>query len=133
MDINAQGISSGVTFNWADNQSNLSDAATLDFVKIDEAIYNTFVVLSAQEMPRVGQGGHGGKHIWRNGTQIVGSSNAANWNSEATKAYQSTNLHHYFESNSNGDDFCGNFGAASSTTSQIQILLIVPCYAGLCI
>jgi hypothetical protein len=119
MDINAQGISSGVTFNWANNQSNLSDAANLDFIEINGAIYNMFVVPSAYEMSKVG---HGGNHIWRNGTQIVGSSNTANWNSEAIKAYQSINLNHYFESNSNGDGFCGNFGAASSTTSQIQTI-----------
>ncbi|MGB3152846.1 MAG: Calx-beta domain-containing protein, partial [Maribacter sp.] len=125
-EINAQGISSGVTFNWVDNQANLSDAATLDFIEIDGAIYNTFVVPSAYEMTRVGPGGHGGNHIWRNGTQLVGSSNASNWNTEATNAYQSINLNHYFESNSNGQNFCGDFGAAATTISQIQTITYSP-------
>ncbi|AZQ57493.1 hypothetical protein EJ994_01215 [Maribacter sp. MJ134] len=41
-EINAQGISSGVTFNWSDTQTTFDDPATLDFIEIDGAIYNTF-------------------------------------------------------------------------------------------
>ena len=125
-EINAQGISSGVTFNWKDTQTNLSDPATLDFIEIDGKIYNTFVVPSSYEMTRVGPVGHGGNHIWRNGTRLVGASNASNWTTEATKAYQSINLNHYFESNDNGDDFCGNYGAAATTDSQIQTIRYSP-------
>ncbi|PIB22930.1 hypothetical protein BFP77_16565 [Maribacter sp. 4U21] len=77
-------------------------------------------------MTRLGPGGHSGNHIWQNGTQIVGASNASNWESEAIKAYQSGNLNHYFESNSNGDNFCGNLAAASTTNSQIQTITYSP-------
>jgi hypothetical protein len=123
-EINAQGISSGVTFNWSDTQTNLSDPATLDFIEIDGAIYNTFVVPSTYEMTRLGPGGHSGNRIWENGTQIVGASNASNWESEAIKAYQSINLNHYFESNNNGDSFCGNFDKALITDSQLTIVRV---------
>ncbi len=125
-EINAQGISSGVTFNWLDTQTTFDDPATLDFIEIDGAIYNTFVVPSTYEMTRLGPGGHSGNRIWENGTQIVGASNASNWESEAIKAYQSINLNHYFESNSNGDTFCGNFDKALTTDSQIQTINYSP-------
>ncbi|PIB22929.1 hypothetical protein BFP77_16560 [Maribacter sp. 4U21] len=37
-EINAPGISSGVTFNWSDTQTTFDDPATLDFIEIDGAI-----------------------------------------------------------------------------------------------
>ncbi len=125
-EINAQGISSGVTFNWVDTQSSVSDPATLDFIEIDGAIYNTFVVPSTYEMTRVGPGGHGGNHIQLNGSQIMNNSANAAWNTQALNAYQSLNLNHYFESNSNGDNFCGNPAATSTTNSQVQTITYSP-------
>ncbi|WP_425237998.1 Calx-beta domain-containing protein [Ulvibacterium sp.] len=126
LEVNAQGISSGVTFNWADTQSTISDPANLESITINGTVYNTFVVPSSYELTRLGPGGHNGNNIWRNGTEILGSSGNVNWNTRAIEAYQSLNLNHYFESNSNGDNFCGDFNAATTTDSQIQTIRYSP-------
>ncbi|WP_396637126.1 Calx-beta domain-containing protein [Maribacter sp. R77961] len=125
-EIRAQGISSGVTFNWADTQTNTSSPATIESITVDGNTYNTFVVPSSYEMTRLGPGGHNGNRIQLNGSQIMNNSANANWNSEAIKAYQSLNLNHYFESNSNGDEFCGNYSALATTNAQVQTISYNP-------
>ena len=122
----ANSIRTGATFNWADTQANLSDPANLESITIDSQVYNTFVVPSNYEMTRLGTGGHTGNNIRLNGTQVLGSSSAVNWNSEALNAYQSLNLNHYFESNSNGDNFCENYSAIATNVSQIQTIRYSP-------
>ncbi|WP_350293889.1 Calx-beta domain-containing protein, partial [uncultured Croceitalea sp.] len=121
----ANSVRTGVTFNWADTQTNLSDPATLESIEIGGASYNTFVVPSNYELTRLGLGGHNGNHILQNGFQIANSSSLANWDDLALDAYQSINLNHYFESNSNGDNFCENY-TAISTTTQIQTISYNP-------
>lgn len=124
--IYGQGISSGVNFNWQDTQTNIWDQATLESIDINGENYNTFVVPSSYEMTRVGPGGHSENHIWSNGAMLMGSSNDYNWDLEAINAYQSLNLNHYFESNSNGVNFCENYGAAASVDTQIQTISYNP-------
>lgn len=53
----ANSLRTGVTFNWADNQTSLSDSANLQSVNIDGVDYTTFVVPSSYEMTRLGPGG----------------------------------------------------------------------------
>ncbi|BFP39785.1 hypothetical protein FGF1_06300 [Flavobacteriaceae bacterium GF1] len=127
-DINAQAnsVRTGVTFTWADTQSNLSDPATIESIAIDGSVYSTFVVPSNYELTRLGPGGHGDNHINQDGSQIAGSSNSPTWNAQALAAYQSINLNHYFESNGNGDNFCNDYGAVATTDTQIQTISYSP-------
>ncbi|WP_232817805.1 Ig-like domain-containing protein, partial [Winogradskyella tangerina] len=102
-------IQTGVTFQWEDTQSNNSDPATIRSVTIDGTVYNTFVVPTSYELTILGPDGHNPNNIRLNGGIVVGTSNAANWVSAATTAFQSKNLNHYFEASSNGQDFCSDF------------------------
>ncbi|WP_343487748.1 Calx-beta domain-containing protein [Allomuricauda sp. d1] len=122
----ANSVRTGVTFTWADTQTNISDPATIESITIDGNVYSTFVVPSNYELTRLGPGGHSGNDIMRNGSEVLGSSNDPSWNSEALDAYQSLNLNHYFESNSNGDNFCENYGAVATTDTQIQTISYNP-------
>ncbi|WP_394975682.1 Calx-beta domain-containing protein, partial [uncultured Croceitalea sp.] len=122
----ANSVRTDVTFNWADTQTNLNNPATLESISVGGSVYTTFVVPSNYELTRLGPGGHNGNHIQLNGSQIVGASNATNWNVEALNAYQSLNLNHYFESNSNGDNFCEDYTAVATTDTQIQTITYNP-------
>lgn len=122
----ATSIRSGVTFNWANAQSALSDPANLQSITINGNDYTTFVVPSSYEMTRLGPGGDVENNIWNNGSRIVTGSDAANWETEALNAYQSLNLNHYFQSNQNGRNFCGNFTVLSTTDAQIQTISYNP-------
>ncbi|WP_339338353.1 MULTISPECIES: Calx-beta domain-containing protein, partial [unclassified Croceitalea] len=122
----ANSVRTGVTFTWADTQPSLSDSATLESISIDGSVYSTFVVPSSYELTRLGPGGHDGNDIQLNGSEIVGSSNDLNWDVLALDAYQSLNLNHYFESNSNGDDFCEDYTAVATTDTQIQTISYSP-------
>ncbi|WP_350287836.1 Calx-beta domain-containing protein, partial [uncultured Croceitalea sp.] len=122
----ATSVRNNVTFSWADTQTNLSDPATIQSITIDGNVYSTFVVPSNYDLTRLGPGGHGGNHINQNGTQIAGSSNIPTWTTQALDAYQSINLNHYFESNSNGDNFCNNYSAVATTDTQIQTISYSP-------
>lgn len=124
--IEAQGISSGVTFNWSDTQASVSDPATISSIEINGLDYNTFVVPSTYELTRLGPGGHSENNIWMNGSLFMAGSDSANWNAEAIKAYQSINLNHYFQSQNNGDNFCENMGAVATTDAQIQTIQYNP-------
>ena len=126
--LNAQGnsIRSGVTFNWADTQSNEDDPATISTIIIDGFEYTTFVVPSTYELTNLGPGGHDENNIWRNGSRIVDASSEPNWVSEAILAYQSLNLNHYFQADDNGDDFCDNPSAVATTNAQVQTISYNP-------
>ncbi|NRB82624.1 MAG: gliding motility-associated C-terminal domain-containing protein [Winogradskyella sp.] len=102
-------IQTGVTFEWADNQANNSSPANIQSVTIDGTIYNTFVVPTSYEMTIVGNDGPNRNNIRLNGVVTVNNSDSANWVSSATSAFQDKNLNHYFESISNGENFCNNF------------------------
>ncbi|MDY2586523.1 HYR-like domain-containing protein, partial [Winogradskyella aquimaris] len=119
-------IQTGVTFQWADTQSNNSDSATIQSITIDGTVYNTFVVPSSYEMTRLGPDGHNPNNIRLNGGVVVGNSSAANWATSATQAFQSKNLNHYFEANPNGRNICSNFGAAPTTDAQKQTIFYNP-------
>ncbi|RNC91648.1 MAG: hypothetical protein ED555_00540 [Allomuricauda sp.] len=126
MHSQASSIQSGVTFHWADTQSNLSDPATIDYIDINGNIYNSFVVPTSYELTRLGPGGHNDNNIWLNGSRIVNSSAIPTWNDEAIAAFQSLNLNYYFESDQNGDNICGNYGAIAGSDSQIQTIRYSP-------
>ncbi|WP_461589642.1 Ig-like domain-containing protein, partial [Winogradskyella sp.] len=119
-------IQSGVTFQWADTQSNNSDPATIQSVTIDGTLYNTFVVPTSYEMTQLGPDGHGPNKIKQNGANVGGNSGQANWVSNATSTFQDTNLNHYFNANPNGRDICTNFNAALSTDAQKQTIFYSP-------
>ena len=122
----ANSITSGVTFNWADTQTSYSDPATLESITINGVDYNTFVVPSAYEMTRLGPGGHGANNIWENGTRLLNSSNVPTWDAEALLAYQSLNLNYYFESDNTGDNICGDFSSVTGSDSQLQKIYYSP-------
>ncbi len=122
----ANSIRTGVTFNWADNQTTLSDPANLQSININGADYTTFVVPSSYEMTRLGPGGQNQNNIWLNGTQLVAGSNSPNWSNDALDAYQSLNLNHYFQSNNAGDNICLNYAALPTTNAQIQTIVYSP-------
>ncbi len=126
--LNAQvtGISSGVTFNWQAPQSSVNDPAVLESIVINGRVYNTFVVPTSYDLVRLGPGGHSANTIFQDGTQIVSSSNNANWDSEALNAFQSLNLNHYFQSNGNGRNICGDQNALATTDAQIQSIYYNP-------
>tara|TARA_B100001750_G_scaffold248623_1_gene282798 strand:+ start:4111 stop:7602 length:3492 start_codon:yes stop_codon:yes gene_type:complete len=122
----ANSIRNNVTFNWADTQAVLSDPANLQSITINGVDYNTFVVPSSYEMTRLGPGGDSQNNIWSNGSRIVDGSNSINWNTEALNAYQSLNLNHYFQSDSTGENFCGDYSALATSNAQIQTIRYNP-------
>ncbi len=122
----ANSIRTGVTFNWADSQSTLSDSATIQSIDINGVDYNTFVVPSTYEMTRLGPGGHVENNIWSNGTRLIAGSDDPNWTSGALDAYQSLNLNHYFQSSATGDNFCEDYTAIATTDAQIQTIRYNP-------
>lgn len=122
----ANSIRTGVTFNWTDTQTNVSESATLEYIDIDGAEYNTFVVPSSYELTRIGPLGHDGNNIQLNGVEILSNSNDINWDSKALDAYQDLNLNHYFESDGNGDDFCKDYSAIATNISQLQTINYSP-------
>ncbi|WP_298489100.1 Calx-beta domain-containing protein [uncultured Maribacter sp.] len=122
----AQGIKTGVTFNWKDTQTTNSDPATLDYITINGIVYSTFVVPSSYELNIVGPGGHSINNIFRDGTNVVSGSNSANWNSEAILAYQSLNLNYYFQADNNGEDFCNDPSQVATTNAQVQTINYSP-------
>ena len=122
----ANSIRTAVTFNWANTQSTLNDPANLQSITIYGVDYPTFVVPTTYEMTRLGPGGHSQNNIWMDGTQIISGSDDPNWLTGALDAYQSLNLNHYFQSNSTGDNFCGNYAAVASTNAQIQTITYNP-------
>ncbi|CAN0588178.1 unnamed protein product, partial [Ectocarpus sp. 12 AP-2014] len=126
VELNAQSISSGVTFHWEDVQNNVSESATIKSITINGKDYNSFVFPSSYKMTRVGHSGHSSNRIKRNGTTVIENSSNSNWQQKAEEAYQSLNLNHYFESASNGDDLCNNTGQATSTKTQIQTISFSP-------
>ncbi|WP_426430274.1 gliding motility-associated C-terminal domain-containing protein [Winogradskyella sp. HB-48] len=119
-------IQTGVTFQWADTQSNNSDPATIQSITIDGTVYNTFVVPTSYELTRLGPNGHSQNRIRENGAFVGGNSNAANWVTNATAAFQDKNLNHYFTSNSNGRNICSDFSAALTTDAQKQTIFYSP-------
>ncbi len=122
----ANSIRSGVTFNWADTQTNLSDPANLQSIDINGVGYTTFVVPSSYEMTRLGSGGHGQNNVWENGARIIAGSDDPSWTSGALAAYQSLNLNYYFESLNNGDNFCQDYTAIATTDAQVQTIRYNP-------
>ncbi|UII80576.1 Calx-beta domain-containing protein [Flagellimonas sp. CMM7] len=125
---NAQvtGIASGATFNWQAPQNSVNDPAVLESIVINGRVYNTFVVPSSYDLVRLGPGGHNANTIFQDGTQIVSSSSNTNWDSEALNAFQSLNLNHYFQSNGNGRNICGDQNALATTDAQIQSIYYNP-------
>ncbi len=122
----ANSIRSGVTFNWADTQINLSDPANLRSIDINGVGYTTFVVPSSYEMLRLGPGGHGQNNVWQNGSQTISGSDNPNWTDRALTAYQSLNLNYYFQSQNNGDNFCEDYSSVAATDAQIQTIRYSP-------
>ncbi|MCT4629993.1 Ig-like domain-containing protein, partial [Winogradskyella sp.] len=119
-------IQSGVTFQWADTQSNNSNPATIQSITIDGTIYNTFVVPTSYEMTQLGPDGHSPNRIRQNGSYVGGNSSQANWVANATAAFQDKNLNHYFNANPNGRNICTNFNAAATTDAQKQTIFYSP-------
>lgn len=119
-------IQTGVTFQWADTQSNISQPATIQSISIDGTVYNTFVVPTSYEMTNLGPDGHNLNRIRENGNYVGGNSNSANWVANATAAFQDKNLNHYFTSDSNGRNICSDFTAAASTDAQKQTIFYSP-------
>ena len=122
----ANAIRTGVNFNWADTQSTLNDPANLQSINIGGVDYTTFVVPSSYEMTRLGPGGDSQNNILLNGSSVISGSDDPNWVTGALGAYQSLNLNHYFQSQNNGENFCENYAAVSTTNAQIQTIRYNP-------
>ncbi|WP_299149594.1 Ig-like domain-containing protein, partial [uncultured Dokdonia sp.] len=137
-------ITSGVTFDYSDVQDVNNDGsitglernrpATIRSISVGSNVYNTFVVPSNYQLTRLGSSGHNPNGIYRNGSLIVNTSSTATlnindsntWDDAALDAFQDKNLNHYFTSNPNGANFCGNFSAAATTNAQKQTLFYSP-------
>lgn len=119
---NIESIQSGVSFQWADNQTNASQPATIESITVNNNVYFNFGVPDSYEMTQLGPGGHNKNKIRLNGGFSETSSASATWNASALTAFQSLNLNHYFESNGNGDNICDNYPAEETTDAQRQTL-----------
>ncbi|PKA83666.1 hypothetical protein ATE92_1831 [Ulvibacter sp. MAR_2010_11] len=119
-------VQTGVTFQWSDIQPNPNLPATINSITIDGIVYQAFAAPTTYAMTRVGPNGHNANRIIRNGTIVNNSSNNANWNNDAITAFRAKNLNHYFLSDSNGRNICGNFGAIATTDAQVQSLYYSP-------
>lgn len=119
-------VTTGVTFQWADTQTNDNDPATLSSITIDGEVFPTIAAPSSYVMTRLGPDGHNRNDITQNGAIVNNNSANANWPADALDAFQDKNLNHYFTSNDNGRDICEDFGAISSTDAQIQTIYYNP-------
>ncbi len=119
-------VTTGVTFQWADTQTNNNDPATISSITIDGTIYNSFAAPTSYAMTRLGPDGHNYNDIINNGTIVNNNSGSADWNADALAAFQDKNLNHYFTANDNGRNICNDFGAIATTDAQIQSLYYAP-------
>ncbi|MBT8262698.1 MAG: hypothetical protein KJO05_07740 [Bacteroidia bacterium] len=119
-------VQSGVTFSWSDTQIADSDPATISAITINGTIYSNFAAPSTYALTRLGPDGHHENNIILNGVNVNTNSSDPNWNSDAIAAFQDKNLNHYFHSNDNGRDICGDFVTAGTTDAQIQSLYYSP-------
>jgi hypothetical protein len=119
-------ITSGVTFQWSDTQSNPDDPATISSITIDGTIYNSFAVPTSYTMTRLGPDGHNINGIVRNGVNVNNSSANLDWNDDALAAFQDKNLNHYFYANPNGRNICEDFTAVLTTDAQLQSIYFNP-------
>ncbi|MET1260778.1 Calx-beta domain-containing protein, partial [Flagellimonas sp. DF-77] len=121
-----EGIRTGASFTWSSPQPSNSDPAQLESVEVNGTSYNTFAVPSGYSLIRLGPAGHTANRIFEDGTLIVTSSAAANWDAEALGAYQSLNLNYYFACNGNGANICENEAALATTNAQVQAVTYSP-------
>ncbi|WP_067149106.1 HYR-like domain-containing protein [Pseudotamlana agarivorans] len=124
MSTQSPSIRTGVNFGWSTTHN-----TTIEKVTVNSTEYNTFVVPSSYELTTLGPNGNGANNIRKDGNEVVGSSTPRDaWNTAALDAFQDKNLNHYFTSDSNGEDLCGDFAAAASSTatSQRQSLIYSP-------
>lgn len=119
-------VTSGVTFQWSDTQTNNDDPATISSITIDGEVYNSFAAPTSYVMTRLGPDGHNENEIVNNGTIVNNSSANVDWNDDALDAFQDQNLNHYFTSNDNGRNICNDFVAVATTDAQIQSLYYAP-------
>ncbi len=119
-------VTTGVTFQWSDTQAVDSDPATISSITINGTVYNSFAKPSSYKMTRLGPDGHSDNDIIQNGTIVNNNSGSVDWNDDALAAFQDQNLNHYFTSNDNGRDICGDFSAIATTDAQIQTLNYAP-------
>ncbi|NND62735.1 MAG: Ig-like domain-containing protein [Flavobacteriaceae bacterium] len=122
----APSVTTGVTFQWSDTQSNNNDPATISSITIDGVIYNSFAAPTSYNLTRLGPNGHNRNNIIENGTNVNNNSSNVDWNADAIAAFQDKNLNHYFNSNDNGRDICNDFVAVTTTDAQIQSLYYAP-------
>jgi len=115
-------VRTGVTFQWADTQTNNDDPATIESITIDGLIYQSFAVPSSYTMTRVGSLGHNKNKIIKNGNNVNTDSSDPDWNDDALAAFQDKDLNHYFTSNTNGRNICTEFDEIPDTDAQIQSL-----------
>ena len=105
----APSVTTGVTFQWSDTQSNNNDPATIASITINSDVYQSFTAPSSYKLTRLGPDGHSYNNIVENGTELVGTSSDPNWDDYAITAFQDQNLNHYFNANRNGRDICNDF------------------------
>ena len=150
-------ITQNVTFQWEDEQDIDSNgdidntennrSATIESITVGTDVFNTFVAPSGYQLTRLGGTGdittrHNRNGIVLNRTtpaftgEVIGTSASATndptdtgsaWDNAALAAFQDKNLNHYFTSNGNGQNICGNFsGIVDTGVSQIQTLFYDP-------
>tara|TARA_A100000171_G_scaffold52732_1_gene72653 strand:+ start:3936 stop:4997 length:1062 start_codon:yes stop_codon:yes gene_type:complete len=122
----APSVRTGVTFQWADTQTNNNDPATISSITIDSEVFQSIAAPSAYTLARLGPDGHRTNTIYENGTIINNSSANATWDADALASFQDKNLNHYFVANPNGRDICNDFTAVATTDAQLQSLHYSP-------
>ncbi|AEE18103.1 conserved repeat domain protein [Dokdonia sp. 4H-3-7-5] len=150
-------ITQGVTFQWEDDQDVNGDndidntennrSATIQSITVGNDVFNTFVAPSGYQLTRLGGNGNIAARHSRNGIvlnrttppfsgEVIGTSASATfdptdtgsaWDNAALAAFQDKNLNHYFTSNGNGQNICGNFsGVVDTGNAQKQTLFYNP-------
>ncbi|MFK7831642.1 MAG: Ig-like domain-containing protein, partial [Winogradskyella sp.] len=123
----APSIRTGITFQWVEpTQPTDADPATIESITMNGEVYNNFVVPSSYEMTRLGHSGHSNNRIRIGNNNGGGNSNSPTWNQRALDALQSKDLNHFFESNNNGRNICGDSLATTTTDAQKQTIFYSP-------
>lgn len=123
--VGGTSIKLNVSFQY-DPQPSPTDPAVLNSITIDGNVFDLFVVPTGYEMTQLGWDGHASNSIYENGSELANRSDDPDWDTKALAAFQDVNLNHYFESNSNGRDICGDYDAIPTTDAQKQSLLYDP-------
>lgn len=116
----------GISFQWSNLQPTTFDSASLGSISVNGSLYNNPIVASGYTLTQLGPAGASVNNVLRNGVAIETSSASGTWNVSALAAFRHLNLNHHFETNGNGQNFCDDFVAESTTSEQRQTFTYSP-------